>query len=555
MKMDQIKSFIKDAGKKVLAKPQHMTSKYNKDDLIHDNTIIRKLYKGFMFTKKLYPRYKLKYFLGDFIEDVKTICTDPVECNDLKENWIHFFISASDSEKLFMAQLFSLCGVFDDKICNMLIKSARDTKDRDFRYWITMDISETTFLLQNGFYDNYYIDRRELLKQIAIDGNYNIPKKRNTVNSEKKTIAIITYILSEDIYNSIQRVAMMLAKGLHKYFNIYIFTLDSFYIPLKEENKINTISYFRTFSSIKNRNSIDGLFGETASVKYVSTKSYINRNQEFLDNLYTVNPDCILDISDECSPLSFFYFRDYPTVYMAMRSGASSSFFSYITGKQERKEELNQQFHFMKDEVIIDWGGFPEYVPPDTKGYSRSQLGIKKDQFVIVTIGKCADCCSNEFSEEIVELLENNKKMVWLIVGDKAPTYIHKKYPHLIQNKKIIERKFERNLKALCKECDCLLRPDVTGGSGATAIAAMSGLPIAMTSFLCDPMRWLGRDYSSIDNYHDLALYIEHLSSDQNFYIKEQFRTRDLVEKAINAEEKWERLANELNKIIEDGKL
>ncbi len=551
MNMEQLSATVKELGKKVLALPQHLTCPYSKSELLKSTAFFSKLERGYSLTIKLFPRLPLKYYLNDFICDIRTLSADETSFQSLKALWLETFARGTDAEKFFISKLFALCGVFDDDICRTLVRFAAETKNPDYRYWTTLDLNEATFLLQKGFYDSYFPDRRELLKQIAIEGNYIIPKKKE--RGDGKTIAIIAYVLSDDIYNSLQRVAMMLAKGLSSYFRVCVLTLDSYYVP-KDIHGIQTVSFFQSFSSIEKKDAIDALFGEDASVKYVSSSDYRNRGQEFLNHLYELNPDLILDISDECSPLSYFYYKDFPTVYMTMKIGASSSFYSFATGRAERKMELNAKFHFMIGETIIDWSGLPEYVPPDTKPYSRRELGLRNEQFVVLTVGKCANCCNNSFVDELVDLLEQHKEMVWLIVGDSAPAYLHSRYPEMISNKRVIERKFERNLKALCRECDCLLRPDVTGGSGATAIAAMSGLPIAMTSFFCDPMRWLGRDFSTIDNYHDLALYIKRLVEDRGFYEAEREKSLALVSKATQAEEKWEYLSTVFTRIIEEGR-
>ena len=84
----------------------------------------------------------------------------------------------------------------------------------------------------------------------------------------------------------------------------------------------------------------------------------------------------------------------------------------------------------------------------------------------------------------------------------------------------------------------------MTGGSGATAIAAMAGLPIAMTNYLCDPSRWLGVDFhSDISTYRDLTNYIVELSVNKDFYNSEKNKVLSLINDAIDTPEKWKALA------------
>ena len=91
----------------------------------------------------------------------------------------------------------------------------------------------------------------------------------------------------------------------------------------------------------------------------------------------------------------------------------------------------------------------------------------------------------------------------------------------------------------------------MTGGSGGTAIAAMQGLPIVMTNYICDASRWLGLDYSVIDNYHDLAEDIQRLYDDKVYYNDRKLITKKLISKAIDSPEKWEELAGKLKSAYE----
>ena len=113
----------------------------------------------------------------------------------------------------------------------------------------------------------------------------------------------------------------------------------------------------------------------------------------------------------------------------------------------------------------------------------------------------------------------------------------------LFENKQIIEHGYEKNLSALCAVCDVVIRSNQTGGSGGTAIAANQGLPIIMTNFMCDASRWLGNDYSNIDNYHDLMQELLRLKNDNTYYKQKQIITKKKIDYAIDAIPRWKELA------------
>ena len=152
---------------------------------------------------------------------------------------------------------------------------------------------------------------------------------------------------------------------------------------------------------------------------------------------------------------------------------------------------------------------------------------------------KCEAFCSEAFQDELCKYLSENPDAIWLIVGDIIPDYLQNNYYALVESGRVKSVSYEKKIGSLCSMCDVLLRVDATGGSGSTAIAAMYGLPIAMTDFPCYPMRWLGRDFSKIDNYKDLFEYIHRLQQDDSFYEIEQAKSKELVMNAVDGEKKW----------------
>ncbi|SEH64605.1 hypothetical protein SAMN02910265_01902 [Ruminococcus flavefaciens] len=539
------KKISKDVAKKIVALPQKMSVNVSDKMILKETCWIESLYKGYNFWIKIIPNLSLQFFCYELSNRIKNIIKDSDSFKTIKNMWLEKFNSnISEDYRYFLTQFFSINGVIDDEICRRIINYGMELDNQDYRYWLTLDISNTTFSYQRGFYPEYYTDRRKLLKKIANELKINVPFKHD---SNKKTLCIVTYLLSTDVRNSMQRIALMVSNNLKQYFdNITVITLDSFVVTKREKKRINTISKWRDYPAIDNKSVIDSLFGSDIRVIYSPKKDYKERYKFALEEIYKINPFVIIDISDEFSPISYYYSQDFPTVYMPLRVGASSSFFNIFQGTKWKLLELNSKYHFYSNEKLIQWS-FPESVPiTENNKYTRLDLEISENAFIIITIAKCYNCCNESFVDEIACLLKNNLDMIWLIVGDKAPAYMHKKYPELFIDNKVIERSFENNLMSLCSLCNVLLRTDNTGGSGATAIAALAGLPIAMTNFLCDPMRWLGRDYSNIGDYHDLMMYIQQLHDNNDLYINKKQETLDLVNKAVDSPDKWKYLAENI---------
>lgn len=550
----KIKSYIlystKEIIKKIIVILQKISCNCSDDKIINGKNWINKMMNSFLFWKKIIPKFRLDIYLQDFTSRIKILCNNSLIEEKIKNNWIDVFKESNGDLKFFIAQLFFVTGVFDDEICKMIIEYLDEVKNEDYRYYMTLDISLATFNTEKGYYADYFVDRRKLLKKIAIEGNYNIPYKIKRKGNKRK-IAIITYLLEASIFNSMQRVAMMVSKEMAERFDeVLVYDIDSFYVPKVNDKGLNTESRWKYNCGEKDKTEIKKMFGEKISLVFMPKVSYKERYQFFLNSIYNENPDVIIDIADEFSPVSFFYSKDFPTLYMPMRIGASSQFFTAIEGVSWKIQMLNSKYCFITNELIINWA-FPEYVPNVTDTYSRNEFDLKEDSFIILTIGKCSSTADKEFVDEIIGLLNKYPKIVWLIVGDNAPSYLYEKYKSALEARKVIEMPFEKNLLALCEICNVLLRTNNSGGSGGTAIGAMAGLPIAMTNYVCDPMRWLGRDYSTIDNYHDLLLYVEKLYLDKKFYELKKKQTKELVAKAIDAKSKWDELASYLNSMIE----
>ena len=63
-----------------------------------------------------------------------------------------------------------------------------------------------------------------------------------------------------------------------------------------------------------------------------------------------------------------------------------------------------------------------------------------------------------------------------------------------------------------------------------------------MTDFVCDPMRWLGRNYSSLHTEEDMITELKKLYMDSTYYNLQRERVLQLVSKATNSKYWWNKL-------------
>lgn len=534
-----------------LSIPVRITNPYLKCSMINDTKWINRTFLVFKGLNSITCLYRLEFHIRYITDELRSVLCENVDVfNRLKGMWLVFFASSRDEIRTYMCYLFLKTPFLDNDIAKIIMDYALQTKNKDFRYWITQNITMSFFSSQKGFTEDFYLKRKQLLKKIAEESGFCLKKYRKD-NNQQFTLCIIMYVLEPTKKNSLARIVKMICDGLSDYIkDINIVSLDSYYIS-KEDVQLSTyMRYGRLSASSKERvNNI--FFGKNIKIHYVGKDCYKKRFQDALSLISKINPDCILDISDELSPTSYIYQQYYPTVYLPMRDATSSSFFDYIVGPKWQIEECNKKYRAVDSEKIIDWV-FPEYVPEKKGRYDRESFNISKQSFVILTIAKCSDVCNKDFQDRMAILLYENKSYVWLIVGDSAPVGMHQNHNELFVNGQIKELAYENNLYALCTICDVLLRTDTTGGSGSTAIAAMAGLPIVMTNYSCDCMRWLGKEYTNIDNYEKLFLEIKELYNNHNYYIKRKQEVLELVEKATDVSAKWKEFAEILRKCAKE---
>lgn len=533
---------IKKVFRLIASFPQMIFSIGNKKKIYTTEKWIIQSLNMYKFLNKIYPKYQLRHYLYHFSINVKELIGEcPSLQDDLKKSWMNIFDNSDDEVKMFITKLIFVSDIIDDNVCKKIMDFAENTANESYRYWTTMDISNVTFLTQRGLYTNFYTDRRNLMGKIALESKVSDYKINR--DDGKNILGVIVYHLYPTMQNSLFRVLSMVLNGLNSYYDeIHVFSLDTFYNSEHDDN-ITTIARYGDIYSKNYSKKIADELGKNIIIHYVISDNYKKRNEIFISQLFEVNPSTIIDLSDEFSPLSYVYSKYFPTFYIPLRVGISSSFYNYLIGQKWKIEKMNNIFHCTNMNSVIEWS-FPEYVPKMTGEYTRNEIGIQPNSFVIVTVAYCSKVVDQDFMDNFARLLTENENFVWIIISDKAPEYMHQKYEYLFSNNRIIEREYEKNLFAFYKICDVILRTDVTGGSGATAIAAMAGLPIVMTNYVCDPMRWLGFDYSNISSSKEICEEIFNLYSDKDYYNIKKERCKLLVSDAINADKKWRKLAN-----------
>ena len=508
---------------------------YSIEKYIRNEYIFYRKVNSFFCIKKFFPYLRFDLYWDHLINSIKEyVYID-------RERPYSFLMKMIDKEPkvaVTAIELLYCTRLLDDYSCKKALAFATKTPDKVARYWVTQDISRFTFRLQDGFYKDYYLDRRSLLRQIAKENHFVIPRKKN--NESVNKLCIIVPLLSCDKKNSVERFSSMMANGLINYFkDIEVICLDIFSPSKAEQKGITTILPYKAAKSMYS--SIREHFDNRITIYFPKQENYVTKFNSVLDEIYQFNPNVIIDTSDEYSVVSYYYSRDFLTIYNPLRDYVSSSFFSYILGNKFLVSKKSKIYRTVNPEKTIEWI-HPEVIPDTSGFFCRKQFGIKPNDFVMITIGNNETCLKKDFLEQICPLFDSYSELKWLLIGGNAPKYLKDNYSYLFKTKRIIELGYEKKLYALCKIGDILLRPNTTGGAGAMAIAAYSGLGIVMTNKICDATRWLGTDFSNLNNYYELSNYIKELIQDRFKLDALREKSKSKVELVIKNKYAWSNL-------------
>ena len=418
-----------------------------------------------------------------------------------------------------------------------MLELAQETSNIELKYWLIQSIETFAFWKVIPLPHDYYILRKKLIKEICNKMIKSIPicNENNENIYKKKKLCIISYLLGDSLKNSVQRVLQMITENIDlSFFDISIVCLDSFFC--KKDNIINITSWGNSYKIRKNTMK---MLNKDLHIYYCNSDNIAKKLNSSLEIIYTINPDLIIDISDEYSITSYIYSIDFPTLYIPLRGRVTSSYCTIY--KSSLLNETIKQNHYydnvLENTKIIEWS-FPEYVMNSNTVYSRKQFNLPENAFILVSAGILPPD-DTDFFMTMTNILRSNENFIWIIIGSTIPPSFKENASILFENKRIINWGFENNLDSLYRICNVFINPNKTGGSGTIAIAAQQKLPIVMSTFPNDAMRWVKEKNCISGGYANFLNEIEKLFNDRYYYKTKSELFYKLVNDANNAEAKW----------------
>ncbi len=510
------------------------------DELFFQNKI--KKFNYFLFYhKRLY-----KLIIYPIIEEYKKVHNSSINDNELIVSFINKSHPELDERTILcILRLLYELGIEPYLVFTKALEIAQSTEDIFIKYWLIQNIETFAFWETIELPSDYYIRRKKLISDFCNSLSIISPTITKHVrnNSNKKQICIVTYLMGKSLQNSVQRILNMLTNNIDsEYFDISIVCLDSFYC--KKDNIINITGWKNSFNFRKKSKL---LLNKNTKVYYSKVSNIKSKIESSLKIIFNINPDLIIDISDEYSISSFYYSKIFQTLYIPLR-GRITSTYCTIYKTSDYKETVKQNSYFqnvLADTKIIEWS-FPEYIMASDVKYTRNQFGLTNKSFILVSAGILPPN-DISFYKTMINILKSNSNYIWIIIGSTIPDFFIKENSNLFTSKRIIDWGFEKNLDSLYKICNVFINPNKTGGSGTIAIAAQQHLPIVLTKYPCDAMRWI-KEENCLAGYEQYEKEIFNLYNDKNYYNFKSNLFYNLVSDACDSKKKW----NDFNQILKE---
>ena len=365
-------------------------------------------------------------------------------------------------------------GCFTQWMARLLVNQIGLIKENPAqKHWLLTDLSYIWFLYPHILYNEFFAEKKHLMCDFAKEMNVSW-KPPVYVKGDNRDICIIMRSLIINVI--LQVVSPIISELDNRGYRMHVLNLES----ITWDTGANFLKPFYFIKSLdsSSRNSIKCRFADSVKLYYPSAPMMIERQQEVLDIICEINPYCILDVSDECSAVSYYYSQDYPTIYFPMRKSEhrSSSFFhKYVFWHMDETIKLPE--HLIENQVLR----LPilrERIEP-LRTFCRDEYGLDDSDIIVITVGnRLPFDVSDYLAGQMCDLLRSDKRLKWMLVGCFELAYIRNNHTDLIGNS-IIFVDYEYDLPGLYGICDVYLNPNRIGGGSTIAWAMQQGVAIA----------------------------------------------------------------------------
>lgn len=414
--------------------------------------------------------------------------------------------------KILLLRLIYGTSLFDSYFFKKMIQMVNHLDDTETASWFLWDISTMELYNSKLRYTEYYQDKRNLNTSIVerIFDKYKYEK----VYCQKKTsinkVAIVVYTM-RDITDAHVQLVISYANEMVKQGKEVAVLFTDLLNYSYGDCFIRPIYAFK-MNSKKKKDSFIAATNDNVKAICIDGETITERVNDFMIKLAEYAPGIIFDMSSEYSYLSPLFSKYFPTVCISMRGYCtSSSFHKFISRDKELCVKENLRFPFCKEREIEEVLICNEF-PIEKRVHSRSEYGLKKNDFVLVTVGsRLGTEITSEMAKEICGVLREYKNIKWLVVGVSYVDSLNYMNADLVEKKQIIIAGHEPDLMGLYKICNVYVNPIRMGGGLSIAWAMRQGLPVAILDVPADIVPRIGRENLIKGGYKEMSEYLKRL--------------------------------------------
>lgn len=253
---------------------------------------------------------------------------------------------------------------------------------------------------------------------------------------------------------------------------------------------------------------------------HMASKNFIQEYRMMLTSIQEWNPAFVLGVGVVNPILELVSdFTSVASMNLSINCPVSDSEILFRLARRDEKieQEYAEALNPDQSQIFME-NVLPVNVAGQNGGiYTREELGLPKDKFVIVIVGNRLDKeIGMEFVEFMKSVLNENPDSVFAVVGSVKEL---KKY---FEERKYLDRIFYlgycSDLLGVYGVMDLYLNPGRAGGGWSSAMALMAGVPV-VTLPDCDVAYNVGERFIVFD-YVQMKEVVGRYITDRNFFIK-----------------------------------
>lgn len=442
------------------------------------------------------------------------------------------YLSICESELSFKQimnylSLLALLGTEKTILKKMLSYIKNDNSSLDYHYAL---LTYSLFYSSNAGqdeYGTYFLDRVEIMSNLK--AYYKTTLNIETVRHKNHLVIVCGQLLSYT--HSPTKVVIDYANNLMKYYpnlKIKIVVEDMFcYSP-------NELFFVYEYFATESRT----VFEEHRKLLHPSIMiHYSNKNlarkerlQDDVNRIVEFKPQWIMKMGAPDSLLVDQLYDYYPVSSLSMGGAEYSEFVDvnfggrckeYVFEERLEKGLVNTSYIYHQLRLGLEF-------EKSNICLERRELGLRKDNFVIVTVGNRLKAEMDiEFIKGMKAVLKDHSHAKWLIIGLESHPLIE-----CSQQVKFIN--YAEDLISIYSICDIFANPFREGGGMSVAMALFAGIPVVNIEGLNDANVYVPKQkVQTKESYFD---YIDKLIKDVNFYNAEKGFIHNRIKKDFGFE-------------------